>query len=82
KEKGRQAMGSIIIKLVLIGVAVAFYFFIYRSLKGTRKGSRAANFSVGGRKRREIEASEMDRDERVRRRKVSLRGGPMFKRRH
>ena len=71
-----------ILKIILIAIAVAFYIFIYRALKGNRRSSRAANFSVGGRKRYEKDASEMDRDERIRRRKVSLRGGPMFKRRH
>ena len=75
-------MGMILIKIMLIGVAIAFYIFIYRALKSRRSNSRASSFSVGGRKRREKEASDMSREERVRNRKVSLRGGPMFRRRH
>lgn len=74
-------MEHMLIKLVLIGVAVALYTFVYRALRRRRKDSRAAGFSVGGRKRREQEASEMDREERIRTRKVSLRGGTMFRRR-
>ena len=70
-----------ILKIILIAIAIAFYIIIYRALKSNRKSSRAANFSVGGRKRYEKDASEMDRDERVRRRRVSLRGGGMFNRR-
>ncbi len=75
-------MEHLLIKLVLIGVAVALYAFVYRALRSRRKDSRAAAFSVGGRKRREKEASEMDRGERISKRKVSLRGGPMFRRRY
>lgn len=75
-------MGFTIMKLILIAVAVAFYVFVYKALSANRKNSRVANFSVGGRKRREKDVSEMDREERIRRRRVSLRGGPMFKRRH
>lgn len=74
-------MEHILIKLVLIGVAVALYAFVYRALRRRRKDSRAGGFSVGGRKRREKEVSEMDREERIRSRKVSLRGGSRFKRR-
>ena len=72
---------SLFIKIILIGVAIAFYLFVYRALKGTRRGSRAAEFSVGGRKRREKDVADMDREERIRKRKVSLRSGGMFNRR-
>ncbi len=75
-------MEHLLIKLVLIGVAVVLYAFVYRALRRRRKDSRVAGFSVGGRKRREKDAAELDRGERIRKRKVSLRGGPMFKRRY
>ena len=74
-------MDNILIKLVMIGVAVALYALIYRALRSRRKDSRVAGFSVGGRKRREKDAAEMDRAERISKRKVSLRGGSMFRRR-
>ena len=74
-------MENILIKIVLFGVAVALYVFVYRSLKSRRRDSRVSSFSVGGRKRRDREAAESDREERIRQRKVSLRGGSRFKRR-
>ncbi|MBW7997558.1 MAG: hypothetical protein FVQ81_13470 [Candidatus Glassbacteria bacterium] len=75
-------MGFTIMKLVLIAVAVVFYIFVYKALSSNRRSSRAANFSVGGRKRREKDVSEMNREERLRKHRVSLRGGAIFKRRH
>jgi hypothetical protein len=75
-------MENILVKIVLFGVAVALYLLVYRMLKRRRKDSPVASFSVGGRKRHEQEAAEMDSEERVRKRKVSLRSGSRFKRRY
>ncbi len=74
-------MENILIKIVLFGVAVALYLLVFRAMRKSRKGSQTASFSVGGRKRREKEASEMNREERIRKRKVSLRGESRFRRR-
>jgi len=68
-------MNISLIELLLIGLAFAFYWFIFRRLnRNLRPSSRAANFSVGGRKRREeLEKEQMNREERIRQGKVSLR---------
>ena len=70
-----------IMKLILIAIAALFYYFVFSRIKSNTKNSRAANFSVGGRKRYEKELDEMTREERVKNRKVSLREGRMLRRR-
>lgn len=73
-----------LIKIVLIAVAVMLYYFIFTRInRSLKKGSRAAQFKVGGsrldigRRMREKET----REERRKRGEVSLRDGPMWKRR-
>lgn len=76
-------MNYIGVKIVVIALAFLFYWFVIRKLsKNLRRGSRVEMFSVGGRKQRDKEELEqMSREERLRRRKVSLRDGSLFRRR-
>ena len=75
-------MEWIFTKIALLGVAALFYWFVFSAMKKRRdKGSRAAQFKVGGRKL-EVEGRKPEsREDRQKRRQVSLRDGPRFKRR-
>ena len=73
-----------LIKIALIAAAVMFYYFIFTKInRNLKKGSRAAQFKVGG-SRLDIEKrmkGKETREERRKRGEVSLRDGPMWKRR-
>lgn len=73
-----------LIKIVLVAVAVILYYFIFTRInRSLKKGSRASQFKVGG-SRLDIERRMREKETREERRKrgeVSLRDGPMWKRR-
>jgi len=73
-----------LIKIVLFAVAVMLYYFIFTRInRSLKKGGRAAQFKVGG-SRLDIERRMREKETREERRKrgeISLRDGPMWKRR-
>ena len=77
-------MESGLIKIALIAAAIMFYFFIFARInRSLKKGSRASRFKVGG-DRLDVEArmkGKETREERRKRGEISLRDGPMWKRR-
>jgi len=73
-----------LIKIALVAVAAMLYYFIFTRInRSLKKGSRASQFKVGG-SRLDIEKrmkGKETREERRKRGEVSLRDGPMWKRR-
>lgn len=72
-----RMIGLILLLVIALGY-VRLFFFVNRRLK---KDSRVAQFKVGGRKFGELHEKEETREDRVKKRQVSLRDGPMFRRR-
>ena len=70
------------IKIILIIIVGMLYFFLISTLNSKlKRGSRAAQFKVGGRGRHLELRKDESREDRRKRREVSLRGGRMWKRR-
>lgn len=72
-----RMIGLILLLVIALGY-IRLFFFVNRKLK---KDSRVAQFKVGGRKFGELHEKEETREDRVKKRQVSLRDGPMFRRR-
>lgn len=71
-----------IIGIILLIVIVCGYFLLITSINARlKRGSRAAQFKVGGMLRRPEGKPKESREERRKRGEVSLREGRMWKRR-
>ena len=76
-------LGTIkIVGVILLVVIICGYFLVITSLNARlKKGSRASRFKVGGTPYKPECKPGESREERRKRKEVSLRDGPMFKRR-
>ena len=72
----RYIIGLILLLAAAYGY-VRFYLYMNRKVK---KASRAAEFKVGGKKFGELHEKEESTEDRIKKRKVSLRQGPRFRR--
>ncbi|HUU29533.1 MAG TPA: hypothetical protein VM123_17150 [archaeon] len=70
-----------LILIILIVIVGGLYFIVFSTLNSRlKRGSRVAQFKVGGARRSDLRKLET-REERQKRREVSLRDGPRLKRR-